>query len=57
MNRLFTFLAAALICYAGIQTNVKAETMDKEIKSVQEWDKTFPKSGKVNHEKVTFKTQ
>jgi len=21
---------------------------------VQEWDKTFPKSDKVNHEKVTF---
>ena len=31
--------------------------MDKETKSVQEWDKTFPKSEKVNHEKVTFKTQ
>ena len=57
MNRLFTFLAAALICCAGIQTNVKAETMDKEIKLVQDWDKTFPKSEKVNHEKVTFKTQ
>lgn len=31
--------------------------MDKETKSVQEWDKTFPKSEKVKHEKVTFKTQ
>ena len=30
--------------------------MDKEIKLVQDWDKTFPKSEKVNHEKVTFKT-
>lgn len=28
-----------------------------EVKSVQDWDKTFPKSKKVNHEKVTFKTQ
>lgn len=31
--------------------------MDKETKSVQEWDKTFSKSEKVKHEKVTFKTQ
>lgn len=28
-----------------------------EVKLVQDWDKTFPKSEKVNHEKVTFKTQ
>ena len=57
MNRLFTFIAIALIFLAGNQTKVKAETMDKEIKLVQDWDKTFPKSEKVNHEKVTFKTQ
>ena len=56
MNRLFTFIAIALIFLAGNQTKVKAETMDKEIKLVQDWDKTFPKSEKVNHEKVTFKT-
>ena len=57
MNRLFTFIATALICCAGIQTKVKAETMDKEINLVQDWDNTFPKSEKVKHEKVTFKTQ
>lgn len=28
-----------------------------EVKLVQDWDKTFPKSEKVNHKKVTFKTQ
>ena len=28
-----------------------------EVKLVQDGDKTFPKSKKVNHEKVTFKTQ
>ena len=28
-----------------------------EVKLVQDWDKTFPKSEKVNHERVTFKTQ
>ena len=31
--------------------------MENEIQLVQDWDKTFPKSEKVNHEKVTFKTQ
>ena len=29
-----------------------AETMKLEL--TQEWDKTFPKSEKVNHRKVTF---
>ena len=29
-----------------------AEIMKLEL--TQEWDKTFPKSGKVNHRKVTF---
>ena len=28
-----------------------------EVKLVQDWDKTLPKSEKVNHERVTFKTQ
>ncbi len=28
--------------------------MSGELKLVQEWDKTFPKSEKVNHKKVTF---
>ena len=29
--------------------------MSEEMNLVQEWDKTFPKSEKVNHRKVTFK--
>ena len=49
MNRLFTFIALTLIFCAGNQIKVKAEIMDKETKSVQEWDKTFPKSEKVKH--------
>ena len=57
MNRLFTFIATALIFWAGNLTKVKAEIMNKEIQLVQDWDKTFPKSEKVKHEKVTFKTQ
>ena len=30
-------------------------TMSEELKLVQEWDKVFPQSEKVNHRKVTFK--
>ena len=29
--------------------------MKEELKLVQEWDKVFPQSDKVNHKKVTFK--
>ena len=29
--------------------------MEEKLNLVQEWDKTFPKSEKVNHKKVTFK--
>lgn len=28
--------------------------MKEELKLTQEWDKTFPKSDKVDHKKVTF---
>ena len=28
--------------------------MGEELKLMQEWDKTFPKSEKVNHRKATF---
>ena len=29
--------------------------MKEELKLVQEWDKVFPQSDKVNHKKITFK--
>ncbi len=28
--------------------------MEAKLNLVQEWDKTFPKSEKVNHSKITF---
>ena len=28
--------------------------MDEKLTLTPEWDKTFPKSGKVDHSKVTF---
>ena len=31
--------------------------MKQELELTQEWDKVFPLSEKVNHKKVTFKTQ
>ena len=31
--------------------------MKKELDLTQEWDKTFPKSEKVNHRKVTFRNR
>ena len=36
-----------------VTNQVKEENMSK-LKMTQEWDKTFPKSDKVNHEKITF---
>lgn len=53
-----TLLTAAFLCLFGltgshaqdIQNNKNME----ELKLTQEWDKTFPKSDKVNHSKVIF---
>ena len=53
---LFTLLAAAML----VACNKPNEKMvnDKMVNGLtQEWDKTFPKSEKVNHRKVTFETQ
>lgn len=41
-------LAAPLF---GIEQSAKAQTMS------QEWDKVFPKSGSVDHQKITFKNR
>ncbi|MCR5158002.1 MAG: alpha/beta hydrolase [Prevotella sp.] len=45
---------------AGCTNNDKQTTnndMKQELELTQEWDKVFPLSEKVNHKKVTFKTQ
>ena len=45
---------------AGCTTNNKPttdENMEQELQLTQEWDKVFPLSDKVDHKKVTFKTQ
>ena len=55
-------LAAMLLSgmLAGCTNNNKQTTdndMEQELTLTQEWDKVFPLSEKVNHQKVTFMTQ
>ena len=58
---LITFAAAVLFAACGTNNNENANKNDnamiQELTLTQEWDKTFPKSDKVEHRKVTFKTQ
>ena len=54
-------LAAMLLSgmLAGCTNSNKQTTnnnMEQELELTQEWDKVFPLSEKVNHQKVTFKT-
>lgn len=56
MEQLFILALTALLLSACAQ-NKTTSMNEKSITMTQEWDKTFPLSEKVNHEKVTFKTQ
>ncbi len=56
MKHLFTVALSALLLSACVQSNTN-NMNENTITMTQEWDKTFPLSEKVNHEKVTFKTQ
>ena len=53
-------LAAMLVgviltcCTHNKENNQNKETMNTTLNLTQEWDKTFPKSEKVDHQKVTF---
>ena len=52
-----TIIAAALLAMtatAVAQTSNQTKMTDEKLNLTQEWDKTFPKSDKVNHVKVTF---
>lgn len=40
-----------------VPRNPKTATTDTSENLTQEWDKTFPKSDKINHKKVTFKNR
>ena len=54
-------LAAMLLSgmLAGCTSNRQTtnNNMEQELDLTQEWDKVFPLSEKVNHQKVTFMTQ
>ena len=53
-----TILTAAFLCLFGMTEshaqNTQSNKIMEELKLTQEWDKTFPKSDKVDHSKVTF---
>ena len=65
MKHLFIIALSALLLSACAQNksvnmnyaDVNKGNNEQSISMTQEWDKTFPLSEKVNHEKVTFKTQ
>ena len=58
MKKIIILAATVLIMTACCNENEQTtETMKQELTLTQEWDKTFPLSDKVNHQKVTFETQ
>ena len=61
MKRMVTSaLAAAMLSAVNLQAQTERTTImnnkitPQKLGLTQEWDKTFPKSGRVNHRKVTF---
>ena len=50
-----TLASMALLAFSKTPKN--DEQMTTTLQLTQEWDKTFPKSDKVNHSKVTFKNR
>lgn len=48
------FLSLSYLTESAAQTVQNNNRKMEELKLTQEWDKTFPKSDKVNHSKVTF---
>ena len=51
----FFFMGLALTAYS--QNNQNIVKMNTTLQLTQQWDKTFPKSDKVDHKKVTFKNR
>ena len=58
--RKVALLAVAVLMIAACgnkNQEQKQDNMNQELTLTQEWDKTFPKSDKVDHKKVTFKNR
>ena len=58
-NKKTIFFFGAMVCALVVMTACKCdnknnENMKQELTLTQEWDKKFPKSGKVEHRKATF---
>ena len=56
-NVILTALLLGGMLTACTNKQTTNENMEQELQLTQEWDKVFPLSEKVNHKKVTFKTQ
>ena len=54
MNKSFTALLAIVLLAGAACQRTNNEKDMKELNLTAEWDKTFPKSDKVNHSKATF---
>ena len=52
-----TLLGGMLAACTNSNKQTTENDMKQELELTQEWDKVFPLSEKVNHRKVTFKTQ
>ncbi len=57
LKQLFIGVLSLLILCACTQNNNKKNMESTNIVLTQEWDKTFPLSEKVSHQKVSFKTR
>ena len=51
------FVGMLTACTQKSETNQNNERMNTTLNLTQEWDKTFPKSEKADHKKVTFKNR
>ena len=50
-------LISGMLAGCTIKEQTKEDKMNTKLQLTQEWDKTFPKSDKVDHKKVTFKNR
>lgn len=55
--KLFLTLISMLILNLGSDVAMANEVKNNDIVTTKEWDKVFPKSEKVTHEKITFKNR
>ena len=58
MKKIILALAIFGLAFTSYSNNpTKRDKMNTTLQLTQEWDKTFPKSNKVDHKKVTFKNR